>query len=176
MKQLQFFDDEEEGLSRSTSHPRFVELASEDFFYDVCDHFSPFGSDDGNDTLSALEDWYRDGGKDKDIGKFLKQLLSDWDFGIPPGLLHEKLETIGNWLDDSNDHLFDAECRARIATAFGQLKITGAVQPNMVKEGLRTIDVQLWCNERARLANPQWTHANENRERLLQMQSVLQQL
>lgn len=54
-----YLDDPEEGLSRDTSPPRFVQLAADDFYYNGSDDFSPFGSDDAHDTLSALQDWYR---------------------------------------------------------------------------------------------------------------------
>jgi len=51
-----YLDDPEEGLSRDTSHPRFVQLAADDFYYNGSDDFSPFGSDDAHDALSALQD------------------------------------------------------------------------------------------------------------------------
>ena len=72
-----YFDDPEEGLARNTSHPAFVRVAPQDFYYDCGDDFSPFGSDDGFDTLAALEDWYREGAHQSATGMdFLQGLLA----------------------------------------------------------------------------------------------------
>lgn len=60
MSTIQYFDDPEVGLARETSHPAFVRIATQDFYYDCGDDFSPFGNDDGSDTLAALEEWYQE--------------------------------------------------------------------------------------------------------------------
>lgn len=69
-----------------------------------------------------------------------------------------------------------SECRARVATAFGQLKITGEVDPGMRDEALAAIACQLALNERARVQHPAWPHADENQARLTAMQAVLNAL
>jgi len=178
MDSLHYFDDPEEGLSRATTHPRFVELAREDFYYDCADDFSPFGSDDGNDTLASLEDWYREGGQDHQISDFLSELVNDWDFGLPAGLIRADSETIETWLGEDKMHetYLVSECRARVAVAFGQLKITGHVESEIVDEGLAAIRCQLWFNGRARIHYPNWKFADEDHERLIKMQTVLNQL
>jgi uncharacterized protein YfeS len=178
MQPSHYFDDPETGLSRETSHPRFVELAPEDFYYDCVDDFSPFGSDDGNDTLSALEEWYRDGGDDGQVSTFLNELLEDWDFGLPGNLIRADAEAIEKWLaiDDMHENYLQAECRARVATAFGQLKITGRIAPDILDESLAAIRCQLWINERARTHYPKWEFADEAHASLVKMQAVLKRL
>lgn len=173
-----YFDDKAGGLSRETSHPRFVELASEDFYYDMCDDFSPFGSDDGHDALASLEDWYRGGGQDKDISTFLEALLNEWDFRVPKDLFRKNAETIETWIskEEMRDRYLRAECRAAVAAAFGQLKITGRAEADIVDTGLAAIRCQLWLNERAGQHYPEWKFAAEERAALLKMQAVLTQL
>jgi len=171
----QHFDDPEEGLARETSHPRFVTLAPDDFYYDVADDFGPFGSDDGNDTLSSLEDWYRDGRSNGKVKSFLKQILADWDLGVPTSMHRADADVREKWLaeDDMHETYLQSECRARVATALGQLKITGEVDPEMRDEALAAIACQLELNERARTRFPAWPHADENQARLNAMQAVL---
>ncbi|QOF81123.1 MolR family transcriptional regulator [Variovorax sp. 38R] len=172
------FDDPEEGLARETSHPRFVALATDDFYYDLADDFSPFGSDDGSDTLSLLEDWYRDGGKNGKVASFLKEMLADWDFGVPKSMHRVDADVREKWLakEDMHETYLQSECRARVATAFGQLKITGEVDPAMRDEALAAIACQLALNERARTHHPAWPHADENEARLTSMRAVLSAL
>ncbi|MFZ6643130.1 MolR family transcriptional regulator [Undibacterium sp. TC4M20W] len=179
MKTIYYFDDEEEGPARETSHPRFVELAPEDFYYDCTDDFSPFGSDDGYDTLAGLEEWYRDHGKKKPVvSAFLEELLDDWDFGLPDKLIRADAQVITEWLDEDKMHetYLHSECRARVATAFGQLKIAGQVDADILDEALAALRCQLWLNQRARIHYPQWQYADQELSRLTQMQSVLKQL
>ncbi|NLF05706.1 MAG: MolR family transcriptional regulator, partial [Actinomycetales bacterium] len=79
-----YLDDEDEGLARETSHPRFVELAP-DSFYDESDEFSPFGNDDGNDALRSMEEWFEDREPGTDPIEFLEELLDEWDLDVPEG-------------------------------------------------------------------------------------------
>jgi uncharacterized protein YfeS len=173
-----YLSDPDDGHSRETSHPRFLELAPEAFYYDGTDDFSPFGSDDGFDTLAGLEDWYRDGGADGAVSAYLWALLDDWDFGLPDGLLRADAPTVQAWLDDNetNDTYLIAECRARVATAFGQLKIGGQVDADVLDEAQAALRCQLWLNERARTVYPGWEYADLERTRLHAMQAVLAQL
>ena len=128
-----YFDDPEIGLSRSTSHPAFVRVAAEDFYYDCGDDFSPFGNDDGSDTLAALEEWYQEqtGGKPAKTLRFLRQQLSDWDLPVPKDMLAHDDAAKAQWLanDDMNQSYLRSVCRAHVATAFAQLKIMGSIDP-----------------------------------------------
>ena len=133
-----YFDDPEEGLDRATSHPAFVQLAQDDFYFDQADDFSPFGSDDGFDTLAALDDWYREGALQSAMGMdFLQGLLTSWDFPIPADMLTQSDAAKTKWLAQGmNDSWMSSVCRARVATAFGQIKISGRVDAAVREQGL----------------------------------------
>ncbi len=167
--------DDEVGLARETSHPNFRSIASDDFYYDVTDDFSPFGNDDGSDTLMSLQDWYQSGGSDAKVMRFLKEFLDEWDLGVPKKLHLADPKTIERWLGKSemNETYLLSECRARLATAFGQLKITGTSSADCRADGLAAIECMLWLNERAALKHPNWQHATAERTRLLAMQGDL---
>ena len=175
MKPVRYFDDPEIGPARETSHPRFVDLARDEFYYDCTDDFSPFGSDDGSDALSALEEWFQEGGKEKHVSKFLKQLLRNWGFGIPKNMIVADSEAKERWLsaDEMHGTYLQAECRARVAAAFGQLKITGNVDSEILHEGLSALRCQLWLNNRSRELHPNWKHADAEHENLVKMSTVL---
>lgn len=173
-----YFSDPDDGMTPDNCHPRFAQLAPDDFFYAGDDDFSPFGSDDGHDTLSFLEDWYRDGGQSKNIVTFLTNFLAGWDSPVPKAMLKADFHTLGKWLNEVkiNDTYLQAECRVRVATAFGQLRIVGSIEPRMLEEGLIGLRCQLLLNERARTVYPEWKYADLDRTRLLAMQSVLKQI
>jgi uncharacterized protein YfeS len=173
-----FFDDENEGLSRSTSHPNFVAVAPEDFYYDCADDFSPFGNDDGSDTLASLTEWYREGGHDAKIMRFLKGLLADWDFGLPRNIIRADHAVVETWLlgNEMNDTYLQSECRARVATAFGQLKIVGTVIPELLDEADASLTRLLWLNARAVTVYPAWAHGSADHTSLVTMQSALRKV
>lgn len=172
-----YFFDYEEGMNRANCHPRFAALAPDDFYHDGCDDFSPFGSDTGHDTLSALQDWYRHGGRDREIASFVRRLLADWDCPVPKGMWRAQAAEMERWLalDELNERFLTDEWRARVATAFGQLRISGDINGGMLEEALISNRFQLWFNERARTAYPNWKYADVEKERLLSMRAVLKQ-
>ena len=71
-----YLDDEETGLSRETSHPNFTEHFSEEFYYDCVDDESPFGNDNGADTLYELEDLFKSGDYEGKILGLPKKIVS----------------------------------------------------------------------------------------------------
>ena len=171
-----YFDDPEEGLARATSHPAFVQLAQADFYFDQADDFSPFGSDDGFDTLSALEDWFREGGQSGHVMAFLQQQLADWDLPIAADMLTRSEAAKTKWLAQGmNDTWLASVCKARVATAFGQIKISGQLDAEVRAQGLLALDNQLFLNQRARRVYPDWAFANHEAERLQAMQAALTQ-
>lgn len=146
-------------------------------FYDACDDFGPFGSDTGHDTLTSLQRWYQDGGLDRNIASFLRSLLSDWGGPVPKGMWRAQAAEMERWLalDKLNERFLIDEWRVRVATAFGQLRISGDIDGNMLEEALMSNHFQLWFNERARSAYPNWKYADVEKERLLAMRAVLKQ-
>lgn len=170
-----YFDDPDEGPARETSHPRFRDIAAEAFYYDCTDDFSPFGNDDGADTLAFLEDWYREGGRDDEVAEFLDNLLENWDLGVPPEMLQADSEAIEAWgvEGDMHENFLQSVCNAWVATAFGQLKISGKVDPDMRSGALSAIECQVRLNHIARKTNPAWQHADANLARLVKMRDDL---
>ncbi len=146
--QLYYYDDPEEGLHRDTSHPRFVSLASEDFYYDACDDSSPFGNDLGADTLSYLEDWYKDKTfKDESISEFLSNTLESWGLG-PDDLVRKDPQFWKKWGKEKDEKYggtsyLVSHCNIIIACGLGQLKITGAMDPEIIDRALASIKC-LW--------------------------------
>lgn len=171
-----YFDDPEEGLARQTSHPRFRALAQDDFYYDCGDDFSPFGNDDGADILSYLEELYQDGGTSDQVPVFIADLIEGWDFGVPPGLIEADEAALTAWLAQEHMHerYLQAVCNAHVATAFGQLKISGKILPEIRTGALASLTCQVRLNHLARTTHPDWTHAEENLGRLLAMHQVLE--
>ncbi len=174
----QYFFDYEEGMNRDNCHPRFAKLAPEDFYYDDCDDFTPFGSDTGHDTLTALQDWYQHGGRDREIGAFVLGLFEEWDCPVPKDIWRAQADVIEAWLalEPVNECFLIDEWRVRVAAAFGQLRISGDIEPRMLDDALLAMRFQFWYNERARIVNPAWEYADAEKARLLAMQAVLEQV
>lgn len=57
MSDVHYYYDSKQGVSRKTSHPQFVSFASEDFYYDINDDFSPFGNDAGMKPATPTGAW-----------------------------------------------------------------------------------------------------------------------
>jgi len=166
-----YFDDIELGLSPATSHPKFIEIATEPCFYDGSNEFSPFGNDDGNDTLRALENWYRDEGSHNTLD-FLEKLLADWDLGVPEDIFSRSHEEIEHWLSQKKiheRHLF-AVCRAAIACAFGQLKIAGVIHEDTAKHCRSALKLLLWRNSRC---HAEWAHVETEKSIILFLQKTI---
>jgi len=127
---LYYDDPEGEGPSRENSHPNFVKALTDEFYYDCTDEFSPFGNDDGADTLSTLEDWYRENGKLRKPVKFLKDLVEEnWGFETKYMKLTDRTKTLK--VNAEEEFMFDSIDHAIIATAFGQYKIEGILNRDL---------------------------------------------
>ncbi|MGW8421574.1 MULTISPECIES: MolR family transcriptional regulator [Comamonas] len=178
MSTILYFDDPDVGLARETSHPTFARIAAQDFYYDCGDDFSPFGSDDGSDILAALQEWYQDqtGGNAKTL-RFLHQQLSGWDLPVPKDMLAHDDAAKAQWLasDDMNQIYLRSVCRAHVATAFGQLKITGSIDADLQQQALLALACQQWLNTVARSKYPDWEYADQESERLALMNTALEQ-
>ena len=179
MSTILYFDDPDVGLARETSHPAFARIAAQDFYYDCGDDFSPFGNDDGSDTLAALEEWYQEqtGGKPAKALRFLRQQLSDWDLPVPQDMLAQDEAAKAQWMasDDMNQIYLRSVCRAHVATAFGQLKITGSIDADLQQQALLALACQQWLNTVARSKYPDWEYADQESERLALMNTALEQ-
>ncbi|MRG47650.1 MolR family transcriptional regulator [Chitinophaga sp. SYP-B3965] len=126
-----YFDDPEgAGPARETSHPAFVRIIKEDFYYDCMDEFSPFGNDDGADTLFNLQDWYEEHGNLQDPEKFLKDLIEG---ALGMDTQHLRLTDRNQIIKIHGNEvfLFNTIDNVIIATAFGQYKIEGRLDASL---------------------------------------------
>ncbi|MGI4832247.1 MAG: MolR family transcriptional regulator [Janthinobacterium lividum] len=167
-----YFDDDEEGLARETSHPFFVEHATADFYYNCGDEFSPFGNDSGADTLFNLQDWYNERGANEKALTFLKRQIGAWEFSSAYLTATEaaQLDTIIVESDGFNNEID----KAVIATVFGQFKIAGKCDKAMLPIAA-AFQRQRYIAEKARTRELRpWEHAAEYLARLEVMETDLQ--
>jgi uncharacterized protein YfeS len=124
-----YFDDEEIGLHRKTSHPNFVEHFKDDFYFDCGDEEAPFGSDEGSDALDELVNYIKRYGNNNVASLPQKIIEEFWDMEyIEPSsadidLTKEQLEKNAMFLV-ANDQVI-------IAIALGQIKVTGTVDEQL---------------------------------------------
>jgi len=72
-----YFDDEDYGPHRKTSHPHFVRYLTDGFYYDCGNEEAPFGSDEGSDALYELEQAFRKNA-DLDTLAFPQKLICEY--------------------------------------------------------------------------------------------------
>lgn len=142
-----YIDDEVEGLSRKTSHSNFNLFLKAKFYTSIIDEFSPFGNDEGWDTLRALEDWYRTEYKEEDslILDFITDYgLSNWGWSEEhlPMLQIFDLKKIKE-IEEEEEFFFTAFPQMIIATAFGQIKITGKLDDYLEEITQKVIKQQI---------------------------------
>ncbi len=132
-----YFDDDEIGLHLLTSHPKFRENFTDDFYYDCLDEEAPFGSDEGSDTLSHIEEDLRKS-KDLNFSTFPQKLVEEyWDMTYIPAddiSLHGVEELIKT--DEMNIIQSDM---VTYATAFAQIKITGEIDNELKRKALNAM-------------------------------------
>jgi uncharacterized protein YfeS len=124
-----YFDDDEIGLHPLTSHPKYRSHFTDDIYYDCVDEETPFGSDEGSDTLALIEEDIRKG-KQLDFAAFPKKLIEEyWDMTyIPPGdLSREAVERLAR---EDEMNLVQSDM-VTYAAAFAQIKITGRVDAGL---------------------------------------------
>jgi uncharacterized protein YfeS len=132
-----YIDDPEIGPDPATSHPHFNTIMNQEFYLDCTDEFSPFGNDDGADTLYSLEDWYQETKGKEDILTFMFDFINGFGFKYECEGCMELLD-MGqiNELMREDEFFIDCMDKAIIATAFGQFKIEGKINPKLKQLGL----------------------------------------
>lgn len=101
-KHTPHLDSDQDGLSPATSHPDYVAVAPE-WFWSTDDPRAPFGSDDGHDTLSTLQEHFIQGGGDEHVPGCIANLIVDWAL-VPEQLWDSSAEEITAWLDADENH------------------------------------------------------------------------
>jgi uncharacterized protein YfeS/predicted DNA-binding WGR domain protein len=134
-----YFDDPEIGLHRLTSHPTFRANFADDLYYDCVDEEAPFGSDEGSDTLSFLEEAVR-ANHDLNFTAFPAHLVVDeWGmtyFSATDADLD--LETVRQLVKTDEMDLTQSDM-VTYASAFAQIKITGAIDPALRQHALNAL-------------------------------------
>ncbi len=132
-----YFDDQEIGLHALTSHPRFRENFTNDFYFDCGDEEAPFGSDEGSDTLAQIEEDLRKG-KKFDFITFPKKLIEEyWDMTYIPAN-DISLHNIEELLKTDEMNLIQSDM-VTYATAFAQIKITGHIDNELKRMALNAM-------------------------------------
>lgn len=143
--------DEEYGFHPKTSHPRFAEHFSDEIYYSEGDEETPFGSDEGHDTLISLFDAVRKN-PNLDFSGFPQNLIEqDWGMKYIPV---DSLDTdkVKEMAADEESDMIQSDM-VTYATAFAQIKITGSISSELKERGIKAIK---------RLALIEGTPWNEN--------------
>lgn len=145
-KKFYYDDPEGDALAKETSHPKFVENMTAEFYYDCTYDFSPFGNDHGADLLFNLEEFYQET-KGKGILKWLFNTIDEYGFKYTSEDCSKILdEPTIKQLQNEDPHFINCMNNTIIAAAFGQIKISGEVD-NELKDLARTaIQRQLVLN------------------------------
>ncbi|PQZ92790.1 hypothetical protein CQ018_09905 [Arthrobacter sp. MYb227] len=138
--QKHYFDDADEALSPETSRPNFVKLAPV-FSMTPETSLHPL-SDDGHDTLRGLEEWFSEHGGTAVATDYLEALLTGWAPKIPARAWGLDAPKLIAWHSKSemNEVFLASEARTRLATALGELKITGSISPAGLAEGRKGLN------------------------------------
>ena len=146
-----YFDDEDFGPHRKTSHPHFVRYLTDDFYYDCGDEEAPFGSDEGSDALYKLAQTLRKNA-DLDILAFPQKLICEyWGMDYLPPQADQTAKSIEELCKQQETEVYQSD-RVIIAATFGSIKITGRLKPELQQLALlamQRLDIlaQLrgWC-------------------------------
>lgn len=134
-----YIDDEEVGLHPKTSHPKFAEHFTDELYYDCVDEETPFGSDEGSDTLAFIGEEIR---KDKDFSFecYPQRLVEcEWEMRYIPvdSLDSEKIKEMAADEDSERD-MWQSDA-VTLATAFAQIKITGKITQSLKERAIKAI-------------------------------------
>ena len=134
-----YLDIDGEGPSPTTSHPNYI-AAVPDWFWSEEDPRAPFGTDDGHDTFSALQTYFADGGRDRDVPGFVARLISGWDL-VPDAMWDGSTVAVLAWLDADTVHarFLHGQIDVYVAAACGQFKISGGIHPSLRSSAERAV-------------------------------------
>jgi uncharacterized protein YfeS len=124
-----YFDDKEIDIHPLTSHPAYRAHFTADIYYDQGDEETPFGSDEGSDTLAFIEEEIRKG-KEFDFAAYPRKLIEeDWEMTYIPAddLSRETVERLAH---EDEMNLLQSDL-VTYAVAFAQIKITGRVDAGL---------------------------------------------
>ena len=140
-----YFDDEEYGLNPLTSHPVFRKYFSNEIYYDCGDEEAPFGSDEGNDALYELQEAIQ---KKKKINFFdFPRVLIEkiWEMDYLSSDIEQTDEELKaqaklNFNGLSGEQIILQSDQVILAVTFGQVKITGKIDKNLLELALKSLN------------------------------------
>ena len=140
-----YFDDEECGLHILTSHINFRKYFTDEFYYDCGDEEAPFGSDEGNDALYELQEAIQKKKKINffDFPKVIIEKIWEMDY-LSPDVektdeeLKEQAKTKYNGL--LGDQIILQSDQVVLAVTFGQAKITGKIDSDLLDLALKSLN------------------------------------
>lgn len=146
-RQMKYFFDKVDGPAKETSHPNFVKTVDYEFYYDATDEISPFGNEFGAETLKNLENRYRDPKIGKNIVQWMFLQIDEIGFDFQSKACSEifDLETLKK-IHEQDDELISAMDNSIIATGFGQIKITGKIDPKLKDLTIKALDREQLMN------------------------------
>jgi uncharacterized protein YfeS len=154
------------GVEWSQYHPEARRLLDDPFYWDPADEYAPHGNDTGADLLEAFREWRRRH-REVPAARFLPTMLKRWNYsGSVAALLGKPM---AQWNDD-DEMMLEVLDEANVAVAFAQIKIEGSCDEDVRLAALQSLQRQL---DPAVHSHFGWTLPEEQRERLLQMQSRL---
>ncbi len=127
-----YFDDPEFGPHPLTTHPVFNEHFSDELYQDPSAEESPFGNDDGADTLNDLQEELQ-ANPTADLLGFPERIVTrSWEmqYHAPDGVDEVEYWSIGGP---------GATDQAIVATVFGAVKVTGKVSAELKALGLQAL-------------------------------------
>lgn len=158
-----YIDSEEYGLNPKTSHPRYAEHFSDEIYYSEGDEETPFGSDEGNDTLSFIVEAIRKN-PNLDFSALPRKLIEqEWDMEYIPV---ETLDTdkVKKMAAHKEMDMIQSDM-VTYATAFAQIKISGSISAELKERGIKAI------KRLALIEGTPWTENEIQRKMIEDLQS-----
>ena len=140
-----YFDDEEYGLNPLTSHPTFRKYFLDNFYYDCGDEEAPFGSDEGHDAFYELEESVRKKKKINffDFPRVIIEEIWEMDY-LTPDLKQVdeelKAQTKLSFNGLPGEQIILQSDQVILAVTFGQAKITGRIDKNLLELALKSLN------------------------------------
>ncbi len=173
-------EEEEEpyGIDREHAHPRALELAPEDFFWDCVDELGPFGSDEGDTALSEFREWRKENPTMPAVDCLVWTIESVGEMEVEEyndSLLSESkiAAQIADKDFDDVQYIYTLDTSV-IATGFAQLVDEGRIDPDCKRFIQRAIERLTTWSKLTDSVMPT-THVKEYHAKLQVLERILQE-